>query len=244
MAEIVKSAERTLRVFEYFARVRRPATASEIENALDLPQSSTSVLLRSLVDLGYLDFAAGERAYHPSMRLAVLGEWLKADVSIGFLTSRLEKLREQTRETIMIGCRQGHQIHYIQILLSSQEIQFFLPQGTRHPLCLSASGRALLSSLSNDEIAKIVRRNNFEATNKRQRVEEAIVLASVEQFRQTGISETDPALGGPKEYHAISTLVPSSISDEPHSIGVVGPRARILRQRARIVDALKGDMGV
>ena len=48
-AKVVKSAARTVLVFEFFSRIRRPATASEVEDSLQIPQSSASVLLRSLV---------------------------------------------------------------------------------------------------------------------------------------------------------------------------------------------------
>jgi len=60
-APAIKSAERVLAIFEHFRLTRSPAGASEIGRALELPQSSTSMLLRNLVRLGYLDYAAATR---------------------------------------------------------------------------------------------------------------------------------------------------------------------------------------
>ena len=52
---VVKSAHRVLRIFEYFDEIERPAAMTEIARRLNYPPSSTSALLKSLVELGYLD---------------------------------------------------------------------------------------------------------------------------------------------------------------------------------------------
>ena len=240
MADAVKSAERTLRVFEFFALERRPATAAEIENALGLPQSSTSMLLRSLLDLGYLEQRPG-RLYFPTLRLAVLGHWLEEDPEIGFFTRKLEQLRDETGETVMIGRQHGWQIKYVQILPSSQEIQFFMPEGAVHPLCTSASGRALLSRADEAEIDKIVRRHNFEA-DELARVDREVLQASLETIRRTGVAETSAELGGAKDYHAIAALAPARAGQQQRSIGVAGPRDRVLGRRSKIIETLKASL--
>jgi predicted transcriptional regulator len=51
----IKSAMRTLALLEYFRRTKTSAAVTEIAAALGMPQSSTSVLLKSLVSLNYLE---------------------------------------------------------------------------------------------------------------------------------------------------------------------------------------------
>jgi DNA-binding IclR family transcriptional regulator len=77
---VVKSAARVLEVFEYFAGRRTPATVGEVCNALGYPQSSTSVLLKSLFTLGYLSYDQGSRRYSPSVKVATLGEWIPEEL--------------------------------------------------------------------------------------------------------------------------------------------------------------------
>ena len=77
---VVKSAARVLEVFEYFAGRRTPATVGEVCNALGYPQSSTSVLLKSLLTLGYLSYDQGSRRYSPSVKVATLGEWIPEEL--------------------------------------------------------------------------------------------------------------------------------------------------------------------
>jgi len=50
----VKSAKRVLEIFEFFAERKRPASVGDVVEALGYPQSSTSALLKSLVQLRYL----------------------------------------------------------------------------------------------------------------------------------------------------------------------------------------------
>jgi DNA-binding IclR family transcriptional regulator len=48
----VKYAERTLAILEHFRERKRGATVGEIADGLGSPQSSTTMLLKSLHDLG------------------------------------------------------------------------------------------------------------------------------------------------------------------------------------------------
>lgn len=73
---VVKSAARVLEVFEYFAGRKAPATVGEVCASLGYPQSSTSVLLKSLLTLGYLSYDGTTRRYAPSEKVANLGSWI------------------------------------------------------------------------------------------------------------------------------------------------------------------------
>lgn len=236
---VVKSAARTLLVLELFTIWRRGASASEIEAALDLPQSSTSVLLRSLVELGYLDYNRTDRTYWPTVRVAMLGDWMRDTISEHLHAEHIDKLRDLTGETVLIGRRLGASVHHVQIARSGQELQYYVHQGTRRPLCISASGRALLSLLDDQQVSKIARRTIHYASNDFERFDERVLLDVVRSVRQTGISETDERLGGERDMHAIAILMPPGEGDERFSICVAGPKDRILRHRSEIIGALQ-----
>ena len=76
MEGVVKSAGRVLEIFEFFAHRHGPATVSEVAGTLGFPLSSTSVLLKSLLALGYLEYEPRAREYQPTIRFAVLGTWI------------------------------------------------------------------------------------------------------------------------------------------------------------------------
>ncbi|MHC2308715.1 DNA-binding IclR family transcriptional regulator [Bradyrhizobium elkanii] len=73
---IVKSAMRTFAVLEFFRKTKRAASVTEISSALEMPQSSTSVLLRCLVELNYLEYERKTRLFIPSYRVNLLGDWI------------------------------------------------------------------------------------------------------------------------------------------------------------------------
>lgn len=235
-AKVVKSAERTVAVFEFFARVRRPVTVSEIEEALQIPQSSASVLLRSLAELGYLECVLGTHKYRPTLRVTLLGDWLKPELPPDVLTERLDSLQYRTRETVCVGRRQGSEIQYVYVLRPDHGVQYYTTEGRRHPLATSAAGRALLSVLDDQVIRRIIRRNIGE---KQLDLSEQRVMKAINDFRETGFAETDPSITPAREIHAIATLIPRKGRTEAISLTVAGPKSRMLRRRAEIMQIMR-----
>ena len=235
---VVKSARRVLDILEYFSVTRRPATVSEVEKALDLPQSSTSVLLRSLVALGYLEYLPGERRFRPTLRVAKLGDWVEHGLP-GPMTRELEKLRDALQETIILGRRQGAQVQFIYILAAERAVQFHARLNSLQPMALSAVGVTLLSTLPKSTARAIIRRNNAEARSPRYVVDEEQLLSALEDVRRTGSAETDPAFGGPRDFHVVAQRLPRAPGLEPLAVGVGGPRERMLANREAILRVLE-----
>ena len=65
----VKSASRTLDVFELFAREQRPLTLSEVAAALDAPLSSCFNLVRALKGRGFLFGVGPRRQIYPTREM-------------------------------------------------------------------------------------------------------------------------------------------------------------------------------
>src|SRR3546814_12190506 len=80
MDNVVKSAARVLEVLEYFSERQSASSAEEVRRTLGYPQSSTSILLRSLASLGYLNYEPLNRTFRPTIRVALLGAWLVEDI--------------------------------------------------------------------------------------------------------------------------------------------------------------------
>ena len=110
--DVIKSAGRSLEVLELFRDVKRPLRLTDIAEALSLPQSSASMLLRSLIKMGYL--IRHERNYAPSMRITLLGSWLNdAMFSQGNLMSLINEISRLTGDTVILGTRNGL---YVEVL--------------------------------------------------------------------------------------------------------------------------------
>ena len=183
---VVKSAGRVLEVMELFEDIRRPARVGEISERLRYPQSSTSVLLRCLVDLGYLMFDAATRHYCPSYRISLMGSWLLGSAGqLGRLSDLMEQVSRETGETVVIAARNGIYAQYIHVIQATNPLRFHIPVGARRLLAWSAAGFVLLGDASESDIQKLVRRANAEMTD-RPRLIIQDVLANVQEARDQG----------------------------------------------------------
>ena len=70
---IVKQAANVLDLLEFFARVRRPATLSEIAQEFGWPRSSTFNIVGTLVERGFLYTSPSRRAGCHRRRWLLLG---------------------------------------------------------------------------------------------------------------------------------------------------------------------------
>ena len=224
MSEAVKSAARVLEIFEYFAETRAPASVMEVSKTLGFPQSSTSALLKSLVLLGYMDYDAAARTYMPNLRLALLSTWIeKGAYRDEALIRRLERIRDLSGETVVLGLRNGMHAQYVVILEAERPIRLHRKMGTLRPLTRTGIGRALLMSESDAEIRRIVRRINAETPEHR--VEEQEFLALMSQVRARGYAET----AGDMTQGAGMVAVPlvASPGGTPMAVGIGGPLERL-----------------
>jgi DNA-binding IclR family transcriptional regulator len=234
----IKSAQRTLAVFEYFQTQRRAATVGEMSAALGMPQSSASMLLKCLLSLGYLEYTASTRKFRPTYRVALLGSWLHSSLfDRGPLTEIAETLGRETRETVSLGLQNGPHMQYVHIVGSSEAVQLTIRVGTLRPMTCAAMGRVLLAPKPDAEVRAIVRRNNAEVTDEAHRVLEREFMAEIEEIRRQGYAESrGKMIAGA---NTIAMLVPSPAEATPLAIGVGGPMDRIDARRDAILAAMR-----
>lgn len=186
----IKSARRVLEILEYFAQGIPKATVMQVANALAYPQSSTSVLLASLVTLGYLRFEPADRSYSPTLRVMLLGSWLQDELfGQGSLVAVMERLRQRTGQTVMIGLRQGIHVRFILSLAGKEANGIRYPVGVLRPVCLSAVGKMLLSALPDSQVLRIARHANVEE-EPANRVSTRELLEEIAAIRDRGWAMT------------------------------------------------------
>ena len=164
---VVKSASRVMRILELFDVLRREALVSEVSELLDLPQSSTSILLRSMVIMGYLHFNPKTRAFGPTTRVALLGNWINGPVvNNGVLARLMERVNMRTGQAVILAVRNRIWSEYIHVVQSTLPLRLFVVKGARRPLVCSGSGLVLLVDLSDNEVRRLALRHNAETGDK------------------------------------------------------------------------------
>lgn len=187
----VKSAGRVLEILEYFDDVQREATVMEIADALGYPQSSTSALLRSLVSLGYLNYNPRIRTYVTSSRVALLGNWVDSRLfEEGAIMSMMRDLNKATGDTIVLAVRNGLHVQYIHVVQATNPARLHLTLGTVRPLAASGAGYALLSTMTDREVTRLVMRINADAEEGQKLVRTRDLLDELAQIRKRGYAFT------------------------------------------------------
>lgn len=233
----VKSANRSLQVFELFAAEQRPLSISEIANEMEVPQSSTSMLIKSLVDLGYLEHDPKARTYYPTFRIALLGTWMRRrHERTGRLPRLASKLAEETGETIVLALRNGIFAQYAYVQIGPDPLRLHVESGMQRPIACCASGWALLSFESDAEVDKIIRRTQAEAEHAHWRNTAGQAIEQIAHVRRKGwvMSEGHTSSGA----GAIAMLLPAAAGRTPMSIAVGGPIERIKGNQELILDRL------
>lgn len=233
----VKSAERTLALFELFALNQAPMTVGEIAKALEIPQPSVSMLVKNLVKLGYIEHDRAARTYVPTIRIMLLGSWIHRRFNSHYdLEHDLDELHARVGETVILGIQNGIYSQYVSAQLPEERHRLEVQSGLLRPITCTAIGRVLLSLKADNEVALVVRRCNAEVMDERFRVDPAEFSRKIAQIRRDGYARThgDMTAG----YGAVAVAIPGPVGKIPIAIGAGGPIQRIEQKFDEILAAL------
>ncbi len=237
-ADSIKSADRTLRLFDYFDRVERPAGVMELAEALGTPRSSTAALVASLVQAGWLSHDRVARTYMPTLRLAQTGRWVEAAL-LGrdreTLVPLMQAVAREVDETVVLGVQDDLHAQYVHVELGQRPVVYFQRAGARRPMCRSAVGWALLSMAPDEVSERLVERHNARAGDRR--VEPADLLREVAAVRERGyalsLGAFLPGVG------MIALPFASPDGARRYALGVGGPVERLEPRQSEIFGALR-----
>jgi DNA-binding IclR family transcriptional regulator len=233
----VKSSSRTLEILEFFAETHSPASVSEVARALHYPQSSASVLLNSLAQLGYLEQDPQDRRYQPTLRVMLLGGWLQDRlIGGGNLLRLMEALRTRSRCTVLIGMQRDLKVQYILTLRRSSQ-PGELRAGMMRPIERAAVGKALLMLKSDAEAARILRSANAKEPDPARRLRIADAMAELRLSRSRGWTESNGAVMAGQTVLAMP--LPQLPGHPPMAIGLGTDVELVERGRASMLKALR-----
>jgi DNA-binding IclR family transcriptional regulator len=157
----VRTASRTLEIFEAFAKTRRPLTLTELAQTLSVPVSSCFGLVRAMAGRGYLQAANERKAFYPTGKMLRHAEIIAAhDPVIPRIAGELMVLRDRTDETVILGQLHttGREVIYLEIVESRQNIRYSASVGDLKPLHSSAIGKALLAAMPEEQIEQLLKK--------------------------------------------------------------------------------------
>lgn len=220
----VKTATRTLDVFEAFARQARPLSLSELSRLLEIPISSCFGLVRTLENRGYMYEVRRRGGFYPTQRLFDIAQTVRAnDPVLDRLQPVLAGLREATQETVVVGKLQGPRVVYLDVIQSPHQVRYVAHAGEFREPHANSAGKALLGSLTEverDEFLHGYKLTRFTPnTLVTRKALEADLAASQERGWYANVSESVSDL--------IGVACPLRIEGEAYSISIAGPRERM-----------------
>ncbi len=236
---LVKSAQRVVQIFEFFAARQTPAGLMDVARALGMPASSTSALLGTLHSLGYLDYNRHERTFVPTLRAALLGIWVNdMFLADGTVLRLMYELRENTGETVVLGTQSGLRVQYIHVLHSlARRSGPEVATGRLRPLLSSAVGQLILSLKENKEILAMARRINAEEKDPSRRMRTDDLMRRIDACRREGYGYTEgattPGAG------IVAVLLPTPAHQPPIALGIGAEIRKLRSQKLNYLAALR-----
>ncbi len=231
-----RSIKRTLEVLEYFDADRPAVSVSEISRALGYPQSSTSILLKSLGELGYLHYDRASRTYRPTARVALLGRGVQSYLfGDGSVMSALEEVSQRTGELVILAAPAGIVVQYIHVIPATNPVRMHLRTGAVRPMTGSAAGHLFLSARSDDLLeAEIVR---LEAAQGEPLIARDELMKQICEIRRRGyaISTNTVTPGG----GIVALLLPGEFNEMQLAIGIGGVAEVITANEQRFVSIMR-----
>lgn len=219
-----KGAQRVIEVLDFFDEHHREATVMDIARRYNRPQSSTSELLASLVDLGLLYKDPSSRSYTLTPRAAIIGSLSQPSmVRDGRLARMVDELRGQTGLGVVLIGMIGTQAHIFRWNCGIKRLALVaegggFAGGAQESLSDTAAGWLLLSTLNPSRRDGLLRRLNAEAPEHRKFAPTEMSMR-VRNCAEQGFS-VGPAGFGVSATLA-SVLLPASQTDRPMAIGFV-----------------------
>jgi len=148
----IKSADRVLDVLELLVRRGNSASHSEITNALDIPKSSLTGLLKNLTQRTYLEKNPVENTYHLGPAFYDLIKQGKVSKNIlEIAQTQLRVLTKKTKEASAFYLFKGDHIERVLGLEANYPLSYRMPPNVKFPLYSAAAGKAILHALPEEE---------------------------------------------------------------------------------------------
>lgn len=149
-----KTLAKGMSILEVLVAAEGPQGVSQLARTLGLSKSNTHRLLQTLSALGYVTSSEGRYALTP--KLWVLGADLMSRLDVRRIAMpELERLAEETRETVHLSVLDRDEVIYVEKIDSPQPVRAYTKIGGRAPAYCVATGKALLACAPPESVERV-----------------------------------------------------------------------------------------
>ncbi len=190
----VPALVRSKRILDVLSAGGKPKGVSDLARQLDLPKSTVHGLCHTLVDLGLLmrvgpsQFAIGPHVL----------SWANAFEAQSDLTQEFLRIAEDTdlvsKQAINLSILTGREVMYVACRRGTDPLGVSFRPGVRLPAPFTATGKAMMSTMSRDEVEGIFGNEWPEPWTSHSVPDLESLLRELEETRQRGYSIDDGQL--------------------------------------------------
>lgn len=246
-----QSLEKGLTVLCAFNAQRRSMTLAEVAIAAGISKSSAQRMIYTLEQMGFVGKNPQTRRYELTPQVLRVGySYLAANPLIDLANPYLSELTNVTTESSCLTEVDGLEMVYVARFISAQFVPVHMPIGSRIPMYCTASGRAYLSALPQDEALQLLLASDRVAHTRHTLTDVDAIMATLAVSRQRGYAVNseelflgDMTLGAPVIGHngrpvaAVHVVAPTNRWSREEAESRLGPEllacARVLSNSVR-----------
>ena len=228
MSESIRSVERALDVLMCFTNHTPELTMTQISELIGINKSTVHRLLATLEGKRFVERDPSSGVYRPGVRL----------LQMAFLTLDHNQLRrqlapflrdlcDQYRENVNLSVLDDAFVVYVDVIESPQRVKLAATVGQRLPAFCTASGKAILAFLPEDQVSSILDSGMPSYTQNTILAREAF-FEDMRRARERGfaLSEQEFEDG----INAVAAPIINSSGKPVASISIAGPAFRLTRE--------------
>ena len=188
----VQSLGRAFAILEEVARHREGIGLADQSKLVDLHNSTTFHLAKTMVSLGYLRQEKDSNRYRVGRPLFALAASALDEIEmVNVATPVLEELSRETSESGHFAVRMGDAVVVIARTSGPGAFQLTDRVGVVRPAHCTALGKVILASLRPDQLERFLARVDLKATTKNSITDIAALQREIAEIRRTGLAFDD-----------------------------------------------------
>jgi IclR family transcriptional regulator, KDG regulon repressor len=237
LSQSVRSVERALDILLCFTREDPTRSLTQIAESAHMSKTTVHRLLTTLENKRFITRDKTTSLYRLSFLFIEMASVVLQDVALHrWAHPYLERLSAEFGETVDLSVLDGSHVIYLEVIESPQRVKLAAAVGQRLPAYFTASGKALLAFLPDEQVRKVISDNIAESA-KHASPSVAEMIADLQATAERGYAVSE------QEYEEAINAVAAPIFDAEKnpiaSIAIVGPSYRLTKDRLPLLgDAL------
>jgi DNA-binding IclR family transcriptional regulator len=229
LSQPVRAVERALDILLCFNHDELALSLTQIADRVGMNKSTVHRLLGTLESKHFIHRSKTTGLYHLSFRFVEMASLVLQDVDLQrWAQPYLQRLSAECGETVDLAVLDGAHVIYLQVVESPQRVKLAVAVGQRLPAFCTASGKAFMAYLPDDQASKILGEGLIQYTDNTQ-VSLTDVYEDLRLTRERGFAISEQEYE--KDINAVAAPILDANNHPIAVIAIAGPSFRLPRER-------------